>query len=910
MKNKRLWAAAVLAAGLAACGGGKSGGGSTATPPTAETPTTPTDPTLPTPATPVSIAYVPLTLADGPAAARVPVRTGVPFPVGAVRNAAQLRLETAAGAETPAQVDVLVRWPDGSIKVALVQTVATLGAEAGYRVAYGTSVTRAALPRDIAVSGDAATGYTVDTGLVRVGFSTKGLAQRVWRLDGSTATPVITHGELYAINALDDKTYTASAAADASVTLEERGPLRVVLKSTGTFTVAGGTNPVKYLLRYELNQGSDKVDIEATVLDDRLETNVESVPATFAVALKGLGMRWTYAGAGASYRFGAEGGAAHAGTVSGAHYQLQTGKFRYADGVDNGHTFAYSGVGTGAKAPGWMAVDAGGTHLALMVRDFWQQFPNELRVEGDTVTAALFPERSITGAAQTQAPASTVTDHVRANTLYFARPGGAKTWQLRLAVGATAGSTDELTALNARYQRHRLELASTPAWYAASRVFGDLNPGGASTAATGYDAVLMHDIYEASIERSDGNATMYGWRDHGDRLRAGYALIVDGVKIPSFYNDTHVGANNFYTQFLRTGDARWFDLADIATRHFRDIDVSHGPRKGYWTTGTATTPAGEIHAISHENIDHQVRNLHWGHAHVSGLTDHWLLTGDRRSYDVLAEIAGWWKFVSPTFFKRPFAMADRYREAERDYGWPLYVMNEWVRATGDATYHKDVAGGLVDYLGQWFRTPAMHIGYNPATKVISTANIAMNDASSGTGWFTMTQMDNSNGVTKANGTNPWMAGAFLGNLIKFHEADALFAAAGQGSGLDRTQRVDMLLQAMNYVVKHGYDDTLTTFPRPFFVYAEVNRGTDGGDTHLLYPLAYLDRLFVQEQAAGRLAHPEWYDTRPRWAAIATRRYDELKAMKVGANTQSYGFYGYEMVYPADYFKVMQDTLGR
>src|SRR5262245_10213350 len=105
MTVKRLWAAAVLAAGLAACGGGKSGGGATTTPPTAETPSPPTDPTVPTTPPPVSIAHVPLTLADGPAAARVPVRTGVPFPVGAVRDAAQLRLETAAGAEVPAQVD-------------------------------------------------------------------------------------------------------------------------------------------------------------------------------------------------------------------------------------------------------------------------------------------------------------------------------------------------------------------------------------------------------------------------------------------------------------------------------------------------------------------------------------------------------------------------------------------------------------------------------------------------------------------------------------------------------------------------------------------------------------------------------------------------------------------------------------
>ncbi|MEY4564783.1 MAG: hypothetical protein RLZZ618_4060, partial [Pseudomonadota bacterium] len=461
-----------------------------------------------------------------------------------------------------------------------------------------------------------------------------------------------------------------------------------------------------------------------------------------------------------------------------------------------------------------------------------------------------------------------------------------------------------VNALNDSYQRHRLDLMATPAWYASSKVFGDLSEGTSTTAARGYDAYLMRDVYERSIELTDGNATMFGWRDYGDRLRAGWNVVTNGVRVPSFYNDTHVGANNFFVQFVRTGDQRWFGLADIATRHFQDIDVSHGPRAGYWVTGGQPQPAGEIHAISHENQDHQVRNLHWGHAHVSGMSNNYLLTGDKRSFDVLSEVANWWKFVAPHFFKLPFVFGERYREAERDYGWPLYAMNEWVRVTGDAAYHRDVAGGLVTYLNQWFRSPQNRIGYSPATGLSSNTVLGVNNAAVGTGYWTMTKMDNGAGLN-ANGTNPWMAGAFVGNIIKFYEADKLFAASGQASGVNQAQVVDMLLQGMNYIVKYGYDST-----RQYFVYSEVTRGYSGGDTHIIYPLAYLDRLYKQELAAGRIANPGWYDTQPTWATIATRRYDELQNMNVGANSQSYGFYGYEIVYPSDYFKVMKDTLGR
>ncbi|HEX5687076.1 MAG TPA: hypothetical protein VFY73_23935 [Ideonella sp.] len=863
------------------------------------------------------IHYIPLSLSAGPAADKSPLRTGVPFPMGELSNIKHLRLETGDGSlEVPAQFDAISRWPDGSIKVALTQLVADLGAAQSYRVAYGPGVTRAPLPRNVSISGNGPGKVTVDTGLVKFTVNRQGVISKVWRDANANGKfeareQLIDSGDMFMVNAFDNREYTASAATDAAVTVEESGPLRAVIKAQGSLTDGSGAKLIKYLVRYYASQGSDKIDMEVSVIDDRLEPNVEVKPVTFAIAAKGLGMRWHYLSDGAAdYRFGGEDGAAYAGTVSGEHYLLQKGDFRFEtrivngspQGHDMGNTFAYSGVGTGSKAPGWVTLDSGKRHLALMVRDFWQQFPGELSISGNTLTASLFPVRA--GGTETAEPAQSGDHYRRAASMYFARPGGAKTYQLRFAFGGDKPTTHAVDRMNDRYQRHTLDLMAARNWYTSSGVFGDLNVGTSTKADTGYDAYLMRDIYEASIQRTDGNATMFGWRDYGDRLRAGWALVTPTkVCIPSFYNDTHVGANNFFTEFLRTGDQRWYELADISTRHFMDVDVSHGPRAGYWSTGGVPQPAGEVHAINHENIDHQVRNLHWGHAHVSGLSNNYLLTGDKRSLDVLTEVAGWWKFVSPHFFKQPFNAADKYREAERDYGWPLYVMNEYVRATGDAKYHKEVAGGLVNYLHQWFRTPLNHVGYNPVTGVISNDVIGVNDASKGTGFWTMTKMDNGAGYN-ATGTNPWMAGALLGNLIKFYEADKEFAAAGQASGLSHPALIDMLLQGMNYVVKHGYDNE-----RKYFVYSEVTRGTDGGSNHIVYPLAYLDRLYKKELAAGHLAHPEWYDTQSTWLTRATERYDLMRSMVVGTNTQSYGFYGYEIVYPADFFKVMKDTIG-
>ena len=854
------------------------------------------------------VQTVALELRPSPRATNVPVRTGVPFPYGALPSLAQLRLEEGEkGKPVPAQFDALSRWPDGSLKAVLVQFVGDLGPAKRYRLVYGSGVSRAAPSHKIAVTRKAGR-LTVDTGPMRFSIDAKGMIDGLWRDgndDGQLGADerLIEGGDLFLTDAFDGQEYTASSSKGAAISLEESGPVRVVAKAEGALTNARGATHMKYLVRYYASQGSDKLDVEVTVIDDRLEADVEKSPSKLAIAAKGLGLRWRYVSRDTpTYRFGAESNGVYSGPVSGEHYLLQKGEYHYVDGDDQGHTFAYSGVGTGKKAPGWLALSSGNRHTTVMVRDFWQQFPIELSVDAKTVTASLFPVRAITKPDTAVIPPSGKV-YRRPNTFYFLTPGGAKTYQLRLVAHRQAPSSEELHELNASYQRHALDLVAAPSWYASSGVWGQLIAGGPGSPSAGYDAALLNDIYIPSIERIDGPATMYGWRDYGDRLRAGWADVRNGLRIPSFYDDTHVGSNNFFRQFLRTGEQRWYHLGEIATKHFMDIDVSHGPRQGYWRTGKKPQPAGELRCMAHDNIDHENRNLHWGHAHVSGLSELYLLTGDKRSLDVLKEIGNWWRFVAPYFFSLPFKMDEKYREAERDYAWPLYAMNEYVRVLGDQEYHREVAGRLVNYLIEWWQTPGKHIGYNPATRAVSNELVGMNDARAGTGYWTMTRMDNRGKVDRATGTNPWMAGALIANLIKFYEQDMQFATVGKPAGISHPVLQHMLLQAQNYVVKYGYDAD-----RKLFLYSETMREGGGGDHHILFGLAYLDRMFKQERAARTLSHPEWYDTQPRWFEIVRSRLEELRTQKVGAETQSYGFYGYEIVYPPDFFAVARELV--
>ena len=864
-----------------------------------------------------TINYTDLTLDAPYSVTGAPIRTGVPFGYGVLSSVDHLRLENTAGTEITAQFDTLANWPDGSIKSVLVQFLTdTTVAPKSYRLAYGSSVTRSSVSTSIVSVLN--NEMTINTGAIKFIINNNGLVSSLWQDSNndqqfSNDEKIIDSSELYALNAFDNIEYTASLASDSQITLEENGPIRAVIKATGSMTNNNSDTLIKYLIRYYAYANSDKIDIEYTLIDDRPEVNVHNAesyrnPSQLALSIKSYGLRFNYLNSGSTqYRFGGEAGAVYNGTVSGEHYLLQQGEFIYDNGVDS-HTFNYSGVGSGNRAPGWMALDSGNKHMAIAVKEFWQQFPNELSVNNQTLTVSLHPSRAVAPLPDTtpliQGSAGT-TKYVRPNTFYFTREGGAKTYQMRLSFSDEAPSDLSLENDNNFFQSNNLLLKATPEWYTASGVFGDLNVGTSTTSDTGFDAHMMRDFYEPSMVEGK-QATNYGWRDYGDRLRAGWSNTINGVRIPGFYNDTHVGATNFFKMYLRTGDQRWYNLAQVSTRHFMDIDVSHGPRQGYWSGfGAPMQPAGEIHAIKHDMVDHTSRNVHQGHAHASGLIDYYLLTGDKRAREVMQEIADWWKFMVPYMYPLPFdidAPNNRggYREAARDYGWPLFVMNEYVRLTGDADYHRETSAHLVKYLIAWWQTRRERIGYDAQTDSMSNEPIGtFNDAEQGTGFWTMTRAGNYGSYNKANGTSPWMAGSLIGNLIEFYERDKELNAASNGSTINHAVLKDMLFQTINYVVKNGYDAE-----NDRFVYAETIRNYGGGRSHIIYPLAYLNRLYKEELNKGNIVQPEWYDKRPLWETIATETYNDYINKIARQYTQSYGWYGYEIPHALDFFKIM------
>ncbi len=837
------------------------------------------------------------------------VSTGVPFPRGAVTSLNNLRLENLGGVEIPAQFEGLVQWPDSSYKSILVHFASDISTNltTDYVLQYGSGVSHSTYSEGLSYV-DNGSSILVDTGAIQFELNKSAFTvfDQVWvdnNADGfydDSEKMMSQPGKIFLINAFDNLEYSSSLFTQPVYTIEESGPIRMTVKVEGKLQTDNGSTLTDFIVWLYAYAGQGQIQMDYTLVDTRLEKDVAASRSQLALSVTGYGLKLPLNLSNAMYAFGGENNQTLTGPVSGNHYLYQHGDMNYIDGGLQPFDFGYEGAGSGAKAPGWMDVSSNntGSGVGVMIKDFWQQYPKEFAIENNALIAYLHPTRASSPTPDLSYPPHDAVNkkYKRPNTFYFSREGGAKTYQILFDFHNQSKSIADISNHNKVFQAHYPLVTAPATWYAQSKVFGDMVEAGPWSA--GYDDNLISGYYKRSIEDkkdTGGITVMYGWRDFGDRMRAGWdGTSSNGVRIPAFYNDTHVGAHQYFIQYLRTKDKRWWELAEKASRHWMDVDVSHTDRRGGpW--GNKDFGPGEGHMIKHDVHDHNSRNIHKGHAHVSGLPDYYILTGDKRSLGVIKEVGNWWAKAIPVFFPTPVGN-EHWGEAERDFGWPLFVMNEVFRATGDTKYLQ-AAAQEVNHLIQWWQMPSEHW--------VNGTVVGQNDWTQGTGWWHMyPRQDNSpwpseykQGKLLYNGTNPWMAGSVLASLIKFYETDKDY------SYVDASLIKEMLLQTMNFVVKFGWEENLKS--HPYFVYSEASRNTDGGSTHLMYALAYLWKLYDN----GEGTNSQWYDTAPKWRAIAEAAYDDWKVVR-SRGSSSLGFYGYETIlHSGEFFKIMKELEG-
>lgn len=822
-----------------------------------------------------------------------PVKSGIPFPVGAVSSINNLRLESLSGIEVPAQFKSLALWPDGSIKSALTvfNTPLLAVTELEYNLRYGPGITRSNYNTGLTVK-DLGSTIEVENASIKANFDKNKFTfiDQLWvDLDNNGLfedgeRQLSAPGDIYLINAFNSQEYRASSYSTTNYTIEESGPVRVVVKAEGSLQAASGEQLTDFKVWFNFFENSPYVEIEYTLVDTRPEQNVNSVGPDLALSVTEYGLELPMNLSGAAYSFGGENGVEYSGAVSGEHYLFQDGLLNYVDKSFRDISTSYSGEGNGAKAPGWMYVEDSGGGFGAMVRYFWQQFPKEFNVDSNGVKIKLHPSRATGGNPDLQYPSLSTDDnrYIRPNTFYSPREGMAKTYNVVLYFGEQ-GSKNVVKQSNEAVQVNYPLLGTSAQWYADSGVFGYTLPAG--TWSEGYDVNLITSVYERSVQecRDQGClAFLYGWRDFGDRMRPGWEFFKDSVGFAGFYVGTHIGGVNFMSQYIRTLDTRWWELAENESRFYADIGISHATRSGYPTSNGP----GEPHNIKHDVNDHTSRNLHAGHSQISALPDYYLLTGDPRIKEVLDEEGSWFTNYFQGRFPLPVPEPHT-SETGRDFGWPIFVMNELYRGTGNVAYLESSARA-VEHLVGWWQQESQHL--------LNGEVLGTNDWTQGTGyWYSFPKCDNcSNGT---NGTQPWMDSPMLSQTIKFLE----YSKPYNYFGLDKALIEEMLLQNMNYIYKWGFDPDPNNPGEGIWVYSEERRYSGGGSFQLLYSMAYLWDLY----RTGGGMNSAWYDTADDWLFYIDKQFQNWKEVRYRGNTAS-GWYGYEFFVPTDFFRLMYD----
>lgn len=282
---------------------------------------------------------------------------------------------------------------------------------------------------------------------------------------------------------------------------------------------------------------------------------------------------------------------------------------------------------------GWRALSGESGHRALpelvagglrvTVPWFWQEFPKVLAIEDGALRIGLWPR-----------------EH---GDLHELQPGEQKTFVAWLSDG-----DDPLDFVHAprRPVQRPDELAAT----GAVPHLGLPEHDPPEYAAMVNLVVDPKQGFAARRELIDE----YGWRNFGD-LYADHEAVFherDGGRGPfvSHYNNQYDCVEAFLLQFLRTGDPRWWALAEPLARHVIDIDLYHTDRDRpvysgglFWHTDHYKPARTATHrCYSRRNGGRGYGGGHSNeHNYPSGLLLYHWLTGDPRAAAGVRQLADW-----------------------------------------------------------------------------------------------------------------------------------------------------------------------------------------------------------------------------------------------------------------------------
>ena len=554
-----------------------------------------------------------------------PVTVGIPFPPGFCADATRLAVLDGSGLGVPHQLEVLDRWPGGSIRWGLfdlcvdsgapyrvvrseetqavdgtgirveprdsgfeVQTgpASFLVAPAGATVLQETSPARRSLSLDVRDENDVA----LECRFTRSLLETTGPLRVTILLEGELRTP----SAVKALVIIRVSFFRASSVARLAVTV--RNPR--CAEHPGNFWELGDPGSIYFRdLSLRLDTGSEIRTVECWPETERDRREL-ALPMSIYQDSSG-GECWR-----SSTHVNREGRV----PVTFRGYRIM----------------APESTGDGLRAEPIVRVVGADGETAVSVRHFWQNFPKAITAETTRVSLGLFPRAFAD--------------------LHELQGGERKTHTIGIAFGR-----DPVSDVPLDWIRRPSLVSASPEWYAAAQAVPYLTAAARDPNETYKSLVAAaiegSDTFELKRERIDE----YGWRNFGDIYADHEAVFHQGAEpLVSHYNNQYDAIAGFSVQFFGTGDLRWWRAMEELAAHVVDIDLYHTSidkaaySGGYfWHTFHYKDAGRSTHRAYPKAPGVDGGGASNEHNYTTGLMLHYFLTGSATSRDAVLQLADW-----------------------------------------------------------------------------------------------------------------------------------------------------------------------------------------------------------------------------------------------------------------------------
>ncbi|MBR2192349.1 MAG: hypothetical protein IJ910_03445 [Bacteroidaceae bacterium] len=381
------------------------------------------------------------------------------------------------------------------------------------------------------------------------------------------------------------------------------------------------------------------------------------------------------------------------------------------------------GTKEGQRANGTMWVGDVSGGIAFALKDFWQSFPSTLEIRharSNTAEATVWlwsPEAEPMNLAHYDSIAHTLDaayEDVQEgmSTAY----GVARSSVLYVQVMDSCPN-DSAFADIAQEMQSPHQLVCTPEYLHRKRAFGIWSlPDYSTSTSQKIEERLKHisNYYEDAVERYG----WYGFWNYGDVMhqfdaaRGEWRYDVGGYA----WDNTELASNMlFWYDFLRTGDAGMWRMADAMTRHTGEVDVYHmGPN----------SMLGSRHNVSHWGCgakEARISQAAWNRFY-------YYLTADERCGDLMREVKDADQMLytlDPMRLAQPRGLFPCTAPARLRIGpdWLAYAgnwMTEWER-TKNPKYRDKIVAGMksIAALRHGIFSGPKALGFDPATGIIT-----------------------------------------------------------------------------------------------------------------------------------------------------------------------------------------------